>query len=123
MLFFLSAIPAALLRNTFKHELSATLGRRFVPLLKFLSSHLLLTIKNQAMKNLKKVSRAGLRTIQGGVFVTCTLPNGEQQDAETDVLRIFVALQAICDSSQWISAEMEFKNNFHIKKTGKPSYF
>lgn len=30
------------------------------------------------MKNLRKLSRSGLRTIEGGaVFVTCTLPNGQ----------------------------------------------
>ncbi|WES97239.1 hypothetical protein P2W68_20730 [Chryseobacterium arthrosphaerae] len=29
------------------------------------------------MKNLKKVSRDGLKNIKGGGFVTCTLPNGE----------------------------------------------
>ncbi|MDN3694813.1 hypothetical protein QWZ06_22430 [Chryseobacterium tructae] len=30
------------------------------------------------MKNLRKLSRIGLRAIQGGaVFVTCTLPNGQ----------------------------------------------
>ncbi|WP_261509802.1 bacteriocin-like protein [Chryseobacterium paludis] len=29
------------------------------------------------MKNLKKMSRVNLKTITGGVFVTCTLPNGD----------------------------------------------
>ncbi|WP_336961314.1 bacteriocin-like protein [Chryseobacterium contaminans] len=30
------------------------------------------------MKNLKKISRVGLKTLHGGlVFVTCTLPNGQ----------------------------------------------
>ncbi|MDR6923052.1 MULTISPECIES: bacteriocin-like protein [Chryseobacterium] len=29
------------------------------------------------MKNLKKISRSNLRSITGGVFVTCTLPNGQ----------------------------------------------
>ena len=29
------------------------------------------------MRNLKKVSRANMKTIKGGGFVTCTLPNGQ----------------------------------------------
>ncbi|WP_165851753.1 bacteriocin-like protein [Chryseobacterium pennipullorum] len=29
------------------------------------------------MKNLKKVSRIGMKAIQGGAFVDCTLPNGQ----------------------------------------------
>lgn len=72
MLFILSAFITALLCNSFQHELSATLGRWNIPLLSF-------TIKQKTniMKNLKKVSRAGMKTIKGGVFVTCMLPNGE----------------------------------------------
>lgn len=29
------------------------------------------------MKNLKKISRIGLKSITGGAVVTCMLPNGE----------------------------------------------
>lgn len=29
------------------------------------------------MKDLKKISRSDLKAIQGGVFVNCTLPNGQ----------------------------------------------
>ncbi|MFN1217126.1 bacteriocin-like protein [Chryseobacterium kwangjuense] len=29
------------------------------------------------MKNLKKLSRVGLKSIVGGAFVNCTLPTGE----------------------------------------------
>ncbi|MDP9962223.1 bacteriocin-like protein [Chryseobacterium lathyri] len=29
------------------------------------------------MKNLKKISRIGLKSITGGEFVNCTLPTGE----------------------------------------------
>lgn len=29
------------------------------------------------MKNLKKISRISLKSITGGAFVTCTLPNGQ----------------------------------------------
>jgi len=29
------------------------------------------------MKNLNKVSRANMKTIKGGIFVTCILPTGQ----------------------------------------------
>lgn len=72
MLLILSSFITTLLRNTFKYELPTTLGRWNIPLLNFD-----VKTKTNIMKNLKKVSRIGLKSIQGGAFVNCTLPNGD----------------------------------------------